>query len=242
MNRSLANILIDLVSALLFLGMVATGYILRFPLPPGSNKDFVLWGWSRHQWGDLHFWLSVGLLLAMLIHLALHWNWIVSVVAKRCGRQKNVQPSLARSAVWTISVFCMLSLAFAWLADSSVQSIERAHGPGYFRQHPNQAGTAAIADSADPTKALAWEDIQPIFQAHCQACHGPQTQAAGIRMDRRQDLFKPEAPLIVPGQSGNSRLVGLISGNWPEQGLASSHRLNKADVDLIKRWIDQGAQ
>ena len=44
MNRTIANIIIDIVAAFLFLGMIATGYLLRFPLPPGSNKRLKLMG------------------------------------------------------------------------------------------------------------------------------------------------------------------------------------------------------
>jgi hypothetical protein len=38
MNRSLLNLTVDLLAAACLLAMVATGYILRFPLPPGTNR------------------------------------------------------------------------------------------------------------------------------------------------------------------------------------------------------------
>jgi hypothetical protein len=44
MNRTSVNLLIDLTAAVLLLGMVATGYILWFALPPGTQKDLMLWG------------------------------------------------------------------------------------------------------------------------------------------------------------------------------------------------------
>src|SRR5581483_972115 len=73
MNRSLFNLITDLLAALLFLGMVATGYILRFPLPPGTNRAYTLWELTRHEWGTVHFWISVGLLGVLLLHVAVHW-------------------------------------------------------------------------------------------------------------------------------------------------------------------------
>jgi hypothetical protein len=117
------NIIIDLVAMLLFLGMIATGYLLRFPLPPGTNKTLTLWGLSRHQWGDVHFWISLGLLAVLLIHLALHWNWIVTVIGKRCHLIKTSQPSLVRSAIWTIVVFSGLCISFGWLAQRNVKEL-----------------------------------------------------------------------------------------------------------------------
>lgn len=130
MNRTVLNLTVDFVATLLFLSMIATGYLLRFPLPPGSNKSLSLWGLSRHQWGDLHFWISAALLLVMLIHLALHWNWIVSTIGKRCSLIHNQQASLVRSAIWSIVVLILLCLGFAWLVETQLQSkpqINRGH-------------------------------------------------------------------------------------------------------------------
>jgi hypothetical protein len=113
MNRTLLNILVDLAVGLLFLGMIATGYLLRFPLPPGSNKTHSLWGLTRHQWGDVHFWISLGLVLMLVVHLVLHWNWVVTVIGKRCHLVETSQPSLVRSAIWTIGVFLAICMTFA---------------------------------------------------------------------------------------------------------------------------------
>ena len=52
------------------LTMVATGYVLRFPLPPGTNRTHVLWGLSRHEWGAIHSWASLGLLVVIATGLA----------------------------------------------------------------------------------------------------------------------------------------------------------------------------
>src|SRR5689334_12312683 len=55
MKRFFDNLYIDLIAAGFTIGMMATGYMLRFPLPPGSNKSLVLWGLNRHQWLELAF-------------------------------------------------------------------------------------------------------------------------------------------------------------------------------------------
>ena len=44
MTRTTGNLVVDLVAAVGLLGMVATGYILYFPLPPGTNRSHTLWG------------------------------------------------------------------------------------------------------------------------------------------------------------------------------------------------------
>ncbi len=123
MNRTIVNIVIDLIAACQLLGMLATGYILRFSLPPGSNKTLSLWSYTRHQWGDIHFWFSLGLLIILLVHLALHWNWIVTVIGKRCYVAKTEHPSLLRAGIVTSIIIALIMIVFGWMAQHSVRVI-----------------------------------------------------------------------------------------------------------------------
>lgn len=245
MNRTVVNIVIDLIAAVLFLAMLATGYLLRFPLPPGSNRLFSLWGLTRHQWGDIHFWVSLGLILTMIVHLALHWNWIVTVIGKHCGLVKSNQPSLWRCAAWSVFVFAGLCIGFAWVAEMNVKEIDRpicTHCPD---SKPNAAGktdplNAPLTERA--TRHFVWSDVYPIFETNCLDCHGPHTQWADFRVDQRQEFFKTDAPLVLPGQSEHSPLMAIISGESANIAMAERHRLVESDVVRIKAWIDQGAE
>jgi hypothetical protein len=69
----LGDWLIDTLAAAGLLTMVTTGYVLRFTLPPARNHTHELWGLSRYDWGGIHSWASLGLLLVLIIHLVLHW-------------------------------------------------------------------------------------------------------------------------------------------------------------------------
>ena len=245
-NRTIVNIIIDLIAALLFLGMLATGYLLRFPLPPGTNKAYSLWGLTRHQWGDIHFWISLGLIITMIVHLALHWNWIVTVIGKRCGLLKSNQPALMRSAVWSIVVIAGLCLSFAWVVEMNVKKIDRprrAHWTTAQNQNDTDT-TSPLPSPSNPseTSHLVWDDVYPIFATNCLACHGPHTQLANFRVDQRQDFIKPAAPLVLPGHSDKSPLLAIISGQRTDMAMAEKHKLSATDVFRIKAWIDQGAE
>ncbi len=67
--------------------MAGTGLLLAFRMPPGSRggQGLSAWGMSRHEWGDIHTWLSYGFLALILIHLALHWRWFWQVAARKKG-------------------------------------------------------------------------------------------------------------------------------------------------------------
>ena len=126
MNRTLLNILIDIAAASLFLAMIVTGYILRFPLPPGTNKSAALWGLTRHEWGTIHSWISFALLGVIFLHLVLHWQWIVSVIGKRLHLTSKAHPGLLRSGIIVASLLGLIFGLFALAAQQSVTSITEA--------------------------------------------------------------------------------------------------------------------
>ncbi len=244
MNRTIANIIIDIVAAFLFLGMIATGYILRFPLPPGSNKSLSLWGCTRHQWGDVHFWISLGLLVVLVVHLVLHWNWIVTVIGKRCHLVKTAHPSLVRSGVLTSGLVILTISLFAWTAQNSVKEIVRPMRGKHFSQTSQANESSASMERIDQESIGFWKDVYPIFENNCLSCHGPRKQLADFRVDRREDFFgsNERASLIIPKQSSISPLIAIVSGTKKDMPMADTHRLSEQDQELLKAWIDSGAE
>ena len=84
-----------LVDTLLFLcmvGLVFIGFLIglvlpKGPLAPESAKYFL--GLHRHQWGNIHLYLSIAFTVLVIIHLIFSWKWIKSkarqVFKKRWG-------------------------------------------------------------------------------------------------------------------------------------------------------------
>ena len=127
MNRTLTNFVIDLLAAILLLGMLATGWILSFPLPPGTNKTYVLWGLARHQWGSIHAWISLGLLTGLAIHVVMHWSWISNVIAKQLRTKGDTTANRRRWGVVSLLLFVLLFSTFAWMTNRSVQPVDSAN-------------------------------------------------------------------------------------------------------------------
>lgn len=46
----------------------------------GNRPVTVVWGLSRHEWGRIHYWVALGLMAFLAMHLILHWKWIVCVL------------------------------------------------------------------------------------------------------------------------------------------------------------------
>ncbi len=250
MRRLFDNLLIDVAAAALMIGMLSTGYILRFPLPPGSNKSLTLWGLTRHQWGDAHFWISLGLLAVILLHLCLHWQWIVISVKRRLVRAKATPGSSLASGLITFLVLAGVFTLFAWAAGSGVKTITEPRegvcptaGPGGGNKAAEPGGTIPEPPTAYGSKVGFRDDVYPILERSCLSCHGPKKQRGDFRVDRMEDFFGKGGgtPLVVPGKSAESPLIAIVSGSRKDMPRADVHQLPAAQVSILRAWIDAGA-
>ena len=102
--------------------------------------------------------------------------------------------------------------------------------------------TATAADSsADEVDFV--RDIQPLLLARCAECHGEQTAKSGLRLDVKSAalLGGESGRVIIPSQSMSSPLLERISSTDADRMPPEGDRLTDAEIDLIRRWIDQGA-
>ncbi len=101
---------------------------------------------------------------------------------------------------------------------------------------------------ASEKKDLTYDkDIKPIFAKSCFKCHGPEKQKGKMRLDSLSAALKggEDGKVIQPGQSAKSSLVIAVARldedeAMPPEGKADP--LTKAQVGLIRAWIDQGAK
>ncbi len=241
MRRTTVNLLIDAAAAVAMLGMVATGYVLRFPLPPGTNRSLTLWGLTRHEWGEVHFWVSLTLLGAIGLHLCLHWAWVVTTVGKRLHLAVAAGKRHLLSGLLATVALVLGLVAFAWAAHNGVEEIREARDDVC---PPPTSDLSAAAQSQGPAKVAFWQDVYPVLERSCLSCHGPKRQRGGFRVDRREDFFGKDgaAPLVVPGKSAGSSLIDIVSGARKDIPLLDRHRLPERDIQLLRRWIDSGAE
>ncbi len=130
-----------------------------------------------------------------------------------------------------------ISSRFCWLPFAAIASIA------------NICGHLLIAAEAVPAKLEFNRDIRPILSDKCFVCHGPDSakRAAGLRLDQRDAATaeRDGAKAIVPHDSSKSDVFRRISSTDPDEQMpppASSVKLSPAEIDLLKQWIDQGAE
>lgn len=108
MSRTKLNFIVDAVAFVAFLFLTTTGVLIHYILPPRTGRFAAIWGLTRHDWGEVHFWLAVVMLAAMGVHLFLHWRWIKAIVS---GRPR--EGSGARLVLGAVGLAALLALAVA---------------------------------------------------------------------------------------------------------------------------------
>ncbi len=108
MKRSALISAIDVVAFIGFVFLTSSGILLRYMLPPGSGRWSEVWGMSRHQWGELHFWFSLIFFAVLALHLVQHWRFVLGLF--RGHLKEAVQPRVALGLLGLIAVI-LLALA-----------------------------------------------------------------------------------------------------------------------------------
>jgi len=88
-------------------------------------------------------------------------------------------------------------------------------------------------------------DVQPIFEASCWKCHGPQRAESDFRLDQRDAALKggDRGKDIVPGNSAESVLIHAVSGLHDELKMPKKgEKLTAEQIGVLRAWIDQGAK
>ncbi len=98
-------------------------------------------------------------------------------------------------------------------------------------------GMASNMPAANGQRVSFQQDVQPLLNARCVACHGG---TAGLYLDSYNGVMNGGAgwPIVVPGDPANSRLVQVVSsGDMPYGGPP----LTASEIQTLVNWIVAGA-
>ncbi len=112
---------------------------------------------------------------------------------------------------------------------------------------------AAVAafSGCERNKAVSYsQDVAPILEKHCMACHVPGQPGfvvSGFELGSYDSLMKGTqfGPVVLPGDALTSVLVMLIEGR-ADPSLKMPHGdaspLTQEEILTIRRWVEQGAK
>ncbi|PHN04014.1 PSD1 and planctomycete cytochrome C domain-containing protein [Flavilitoribacter nigricans] len=107
------------------------------------------------------------------------------------------------------------------------------------------AGLSQCSSSADERISYN-RDIRPILNRNCLACHGGVRQMGGFSLLFEEEAFdttESGKKAIVPGRHRASEMYRRLVETNPEVRMPpDGDPLSKKEIDLIARWIDEGAK
>ena len=105
----------------------------------------------------------------------------------------------------------------------------------------------SVAPAADDRVDFT-RDIRPILSDACFQCHGPDegTREADLRLDNKDAALGDRGgyAAFVPGKPGESEAFRRMTSDDPQERMPpadSAKQLTAQQIDLVKRWIEQGA-
>jgi WD40 repeat protein len=132
------------------------------------------------------------------------------------------------SGRWTPTFLLLLWGALIYLASSS------------------PAAPIAPQDSKknEATPVSYFNDIRPIILRNCAGCHQPANKMGGLLLTTYDDFMAGGAhgKVVVPGQPGQSPLIGRLKGDIKPQMPFGAAPLAAEQIDLFRRWIAEGTK
>jgi len=121
-RRTILPRILNLLLWLSFCAMTGTGLLLAFRLPPGSEggRGLSALGLGRHEWGDLHTWISYVFIASIVMHLAIHWRWLWQVAAR-----KRTWPMLAGIGLGLVLILALIFQPVTGKSDA--KELQRKH-------------------------------------------------------------------------------------------------------------------
>jgi hypothetical protein len=91
---------------------------------------------------------------------------------------------------------------------------------------------------ATPVLAVDFvREVRPIFEKHCYECHGAEKQKNDYRLDIKAVALKH----VKPDHSAESQLFRFVSGLEKDTPMPPKSKLSSAELETLRRWIDEGA-
>jgi hypothetical protein len=108
------------------------------------------------------------------------------------------------------------------------------------------AGLSAAVSFTASAKVDFKKDVLPVLEKQCFECHNAEKQKGKLRLDTRELMLKggDTGPSLVVGKGSESLLVKrvMLPRDNDEAMPPKGEGLSKAQQELLKAWIDEGAE
>lgn len=167
----------------------------------------------------------------------------VALVALRGEMRRGAVPQTRRLYQGVLAA-CMVTLVAGGHNGGTL-----THGRGFLTRYAPIGMASAEADPATTAGGMGpyEETVEPMLEAHCLECHGPEKQENGLRLDERASILQggeSGKPAAVPGDAMASEMVRRLTlprsheEAMPPEG---HQRPNAEQIMALIAWINAGA-
>ena len=157
MSKNRLNLLIDVVAYLGLVVLLSTGLLLMYLMPPGTGgchgeggERITLLSLSRHEWGKVHWYAAIGLIVVASVHVLLHWKWVTNTFGSLLASPGARRAGTGVRGALSLAVLGLLSatvIAAPWIIGTETH--ERGEAAGRHRDGARSVGQSC----ADCTEA-----------------------------------------------------------------------------------------
>jgi preprotein translocase subunit SecY len=134
-----------LIDAAVFLGAILaifSGIFFLF-IPSGGYQGGrnPMYGitvlFERHTWSDLHTWGGVLMIVAVVVHFAIHWNWVKMMTRRILNAMRSQGSKLSKGAKINVAVDLAIAVSFLLCAVSGIYFLFGPSGGYQGGNNPN---------------------------------------------------------------------------------------------------------
>ncbi len=88
-------------------------------------------------------------------------------------------------------------------------------------------------------------EVMPLLEKRCNKCHYPQEQRGGLDLTRLDTMRRGGddlGPGFIAGKPDESPLIQVLTGAKEPTMPKKAEKLAAAEIDLLRRWIEEGAK
>jgi hypothetical protein len=202
MNKARLNYWVDLATGLAFVLSAASGIVFLLPSSLADGQLRIL-GISYQAWNQLHTWSSLIMVAGALLHVALHWQWVVSMTRKTLRPAASAPTVIAQPTGGTLTRRRLMQIGGLGLV-AGIAFVG-------FRALSDTAATPATADDGS-------DSLTPVGVADATATPTDRPRASATSQPTRQPGGSTTArPTVQPRESTVAQPTRQPGGSTTEQ-------------------------
>jgi len=201
MDKNRLKYLIDALLFICMVGLAGIGYLQGFFLAEGPVEDVTrkyFMGLHTHQWGHIHFYISLAFSVLIIIHLILSWNWI-KATSKKIFKNKWGTALVGMVIVSLLIPLIFWAFSLPHVDEYAEYGTRSGRGRNINLPERQVKGESALSQAAPPVQKEESTQKEGLAQRE-QTLHEEKEEHEEPRLTRGR-LEEQETGILITGQT-----------------------------------------